>query len=167
MTKTTWKGSMASHSLVLVYHGPLLFATFWDLFTGPSPVRWNSGSIFSPGSFPDLGNSLKSETVSKLCELIQLSLWVYKDGMTGWPTKIYQILEPQNQNLSRFIWWKWTGIMGLGYMQGAGTLWMNWNGSSPWNDLVVSDSKQVEKSDSIPMTWDDKFNGRPSQSLLQ
>lgn len=57
--------------------------------------------------------------------------------------------------------------MGLGYMQGAGTLWMNWNGSSPWNDLVVSDSKQVEKSDSIPMTWDDKFNGRPSQSLLQ
>ena len=26
---TTWKGSMASHSHVLVYHGPLQF-TFWE-----------------------------------------------------------------------------------------------------------------------------------------
>ena len=35
--------------------------------------------------------------------------------------------------------------MGLGYMQGAGTLSMNWNGSSPWNALVVGDSKHVGK----------------------
>ena len=27
---TTWKESMASHSLVLVYHDPLLFASFWE-----------------------------------------------------------------------------------------------------------------------------------------
>ena len=93
--------------------------------------------------------------------------WVCECIKMGWPDdppKFIKFWSLNNQNLSRFIWWKWTGIMGLGYMQGAGTLSMNWNGSSPWHALVVGDSKHVGKIrlDPYDLGWQIQW---PTQSI--
>ena len=56
---TTWKGSMASHFHVLVYHGPLQIAPFWEWLaidpfqtTHPSNVNFNCRDSAAPHSFP-------------------------------------------------------------------------------------------------------------------
>ncbi len=75
-SNTTGKGSMAQLPLVLVYHGPLLFATFWELrhLLSPRcirkkkciPVGRKTEFLLGPGLFSGANLLLVSGSVTAL-----------------------------------------------------------------------------------------------------